>query len=119
MTKSNTKKFLALYLTPASVIAEWSKTDPSTKKAAEEKMRNDWNNWMSAHRKMIADTESGGKTKRVTSNGISDTKNDIMLYSIVEAETHDVAAKAFANHPHLHIPQSSIEVMEIKPMSGA
>lgn len=74
---------------------------------------------MSAHSEMIADTESGGKTKRVTSDGISDTKNDIMLYSVVEAEMHDAAAKAFANHPHLQIPQSSIEIMEIKPMSGA
>jgi hypothetical protein len=119
MTSPNTKKFLALYLAPASVIAEWSKTDPGTKKAAEEKMRNDWNNWMSAHSKMIADTKAGGKTKRVTSQGVTDTKNDIMLYSVVEAETHDAAVKAFANHPHLQIPQSSIEVMEIRPMSGA
>ena len=119
MTSPNTKKFLALYLTPASVIAEWSKTDPGTKKAAEEKMRNDWNIWMGAHSKMIADTEAGGKTKRVTANGVSDTKNDIMLYSIVEAETHEAATKAFADHPHLQIPQSSIEVMEIRPISGA
>jgi len=52
----------------------------------------------------------------VTSAGIGDTKNDIMLYSIVEADTHDVAAKAFANHPHLTIPQSSIQVMEVRAM---
>jgi hypothetical protein len=52
-------------------------------------------------------------------SGVSDTKNEIMLYSVVEAETLDVAAKAFANHPHLQIPQSSIEIMEIRPMPGA
>jgi hypothetical protein len=110
------KKFLALYLTPSSVMAEWSKKDASTRKAEEDKMKGAWDNWMRSHAKMIADTEAGGKTKRVTSNGILDTKNDIMLYSVVEAETHDEAAKAFANHPHLQIPQSSIEVMEIRPM---
>ena len=121
MTGPNTKKFLALYLAPASVIAEWSKTDPSTKKAAEEKMRNDWNNWMSAHSKMIADTKAtAGRPSASPTQGVTDTKNDIMLYSVVEAETHDAAVKAlFANHPHLQIPQSSIEVMEIRPMSGA
>lgn len=118
MTSAKSKKFLALYLAPSSVMEEWSKTDPGTKKASEDKMRKDWDNWMGAHSKMIADTEAGGKTKRVTSHGVSDAKNDIMLYSVVEAETHEAAAKAFANHPHLQIPQSSIEVMEIRPMSG-
>ena len=47
---------------------------------------------------------------------MSDVRNDIMLYSIVEAENHDIAAKAFANHPHLTIPESSIEVMEVTAM---
>jgi hypothetical protein len=37
-------------------------------------------------------TEAGGKAKRITSNGVSDTKNDIMLCSFVEAETHEAVA---------------------------
>jgi hypothetical protein len=116
MTSSNQKKFLVLYLVPASVMEEWSKTDPNDRKVAEEKMRGEWSNWMSTHSKMIIATDAGGKTKRVTSSGISDTKNDIILCSIVEAESHEAAAKAFEDHPHLQIPQSSIEVMEIRPM---
>ena len=112
------KKFLVLYLVPASVLEDWSKTEPEKRKVAEEKMRGDWNKWMSDHAKMITDTGVGGKTKRVSSSGTSDTKNDIMLYSFVEAETHEAAAKSFENHPHLQIPQSSIEVMEIRPMTG-
>ena len=36
----------------------------------------------------------------------------------VAAESHDAAAKTFVGHPHLQIPQSSIEVMEINPLSG-
>jgi hypothetical protein len=118
MTSSNQKKFLVLYLVPASVMEEWSKTDPNNKKAAEEKMRSEWGNWMSTHSKMIISTDAGGKTKRVTSSGVSDTKNDIVLCSIVEAESHEAAAKPFENHPHLQIPQSSIEVMEIRPIGG-
>jgi len=39
-----------------------------------------------------------------------------MLCSFVEAESHEAAAKAFENHPHLQIPQSSIEVMAVRPM---
>ncbi len=112
------KKFLVLYLAPASVLEGWSKTDPDKRKPAEEKMRGEWNAWMSHHAKMITDTAAGGKTKRVASSGTSDIKNDIMLYSFVEAESHEVAAKAFESHPHLQIPQSSIEVMEVRPMTG-
>ncbi|MFZ0845903.1 MAG: hypothetical protein WAM62_08935, partial [Pseudolabrys sp.] len=91
-------------------------TDPATRQAAEEKMRTEWGEWMSKHAKMIISSEAGGKTKRVTAGGVSDTKNDIILCSFVEAESHEAAAKAFENHPHLQIPQSSIEVMYVRPM---
>jgi len=116
MPTATLKKFLVLYLVPADVLADWAKTDPATRKTAEQKMQGDWGRWMSDHAKMITVTEGAGKTKVVTSAGIGDTKNDIMLYSIVEADTHDIAAKAFANHPHLTIPQSSIQVMEVRAM---
>jgi len=116
MTTSSLKKFLVLYLVPAHVLASWAKTDPATRNAAEQKMQSDWQRWMNDHAKMITLTEAAGKTKAVTSGGIRDFKNDIMLYSIVEAENHDIAAKAFANHPHLTIPESSIEVMEVRAM---
>jgi hypothetical protein len=114
MTDSTLKKFLVLYLVPTGVMADWAKTDPATKKAAEEKMQRDWQRWMGDHAKMVTLTVAAGKTKAVTSAGIEDTKNEIMLYSLVEAESHDIAAKAFADHPHLTIPQSSIEVMEVR-----
>jgi hypothetical protein len=113
------KKFLVLYLAPAKVIEDWAKTDPEMRRAAEEKMRNDWNKWMSDHASMITDTGAGGKTKRVLADGVSDVKNDIMLYSFVEAESHEAAAMAFESHPHLGIPQSSIEVMEVRSITGA
>jgi ABC-type taurine transport system substrate-binding protein len=112
------KKWLVLYLVPASVLQDWSKTDPEMRKAAEEKMRAEWNEWMSNHAKMLADTGACGKTKRVSSSGTSDTKNDIHLYSFVEAESQEAAVKSFEGHPHLQIPQSSIEIMEIKPITG-
>jgi len=113
------KKFLVLYLVPSSVIQEWMQTAPDVRKVAEEKMRGEWNLWMASHAKMITDTGAGGKTKQVSTGGVSDTKNDIMLYSFVEAESHEAAAEAFENHPHLQIPQSSIEVMEVRSMTGA
>jgi len=118
MTDSNMKKFLVLYLVPASVMADWAKTDPATKQAEEQKMHAAWGKWMGDHAKMIISTEAGGKTKRVTTSGVSDTRNDIVLCSFVEAQSHEAAAQAFEDHPHLQIPQSSIEVMYVRPMGG-
>jgi len=113
------KKFLVTYLAPATVIADWKKTEPAKRKEAEEKMQGEWQKWMSDHTAMFVDKGAGvGKTRRVNAQGASDTKNDIMLYAIVEAESHEAAAKAFEGHPHLQIPQSSIEVMEIHALPG-
>ena len=118
MTDATQQKFLVLYLIPTSVMADWAKTDPAIRQAEEQKMQAAWGKWMGEHAKMIISTEAGGKTKRITASGISDTKNDIILCSFVEAESHEAAAKAFENHPHLQIPQSSIEVMHVRPMGG-
>ena len=114
------KKYLVTYLAPASVIDDWKKTEPEKRKQAEEKMQGEWRKWMSDHAKMFVDKGAGvGKTKRVNAQGRSDTRNNIMLYAIVEADSHNAAAKTFEGHPHLQIPQSSIEVMEINPLPGS
>lgn len=116
MTSATKQKFLVLYLVPVAVMADWAKTDPATRQVEETKMREAWGQWMSEHADMIISTEAGGKTKRVSASGVSDTKNDIILCSFVEAESHEAAAKAFEDHPHLQIPQSSIEVMYVRSM---
>jgi hypothetical protein len=79
-------------------------------------IQDEWNAWMSAHAGMIKETYAGGKTKRMDKNGVADAKNDIMLYSIIEAESHDKAAKAYEGHPHLGIPEATIEIMAIRSM---
>ncbi len=118
MSQPEKMKFLVLYLAPAAAIADWAKTDPAIRQPAEQKMQAEWRQWMSEHASMILSAEAGGKTKRVTGAGVADAKNDIMLISFVEAESHEAAAKAFENHPHLQIPQSSIEVMAVRPVGA-
>jgi len=111
------KKFLVTYRAPASVIDEWKKTVPEQRRPAED--AGGMEKWMSDHIKMFSDPGAGvGRTKRVTAQGTADARNDLMLYAIVEGQSHDVAAKSFEGHPHLQIPQSSIEVMEINPLPG-
>ncbi len=108
--------FLVLFLAPTSVIDEWMKVSPEQREVEEKKMREEWDTWMAAHGDMVKETMAAGKTKRVTSAGVIDTRNDIMLYSFIEAESHEAAAKAYEGHPHFGIPQASIEVMTIRAL---
>jgi hypothetical protein len=111
-------RFLVLFQVPPDVIDRWKATDAETRKPAEDKMRADWDAWMQRHASVVSGTEAGGRTKRVTADGVADVRNAIMLHCFVEASSHDEAARIFADHPHLTIPQSSIEIMESRTMGG-
>ena len=112
------KKFLVLYKCPIAVVDDWKAKPVEETQPVEAKMQTEWKEWMMAHGASVKETAGAGKTKSVNTTGVSDIKNDIMLYSIVEAESHDSAANLFVGHPHLGIPEATIEIMEINPMSG-
>lgn len=111
------EKFFVLYMIPMSQMEEWMQMSQGERKDAEEQMKKDWEEWVSKYEDHIVDEGGGlGKTMLVTQDGITPTKNDNVFYSIVEAETHEEAAQIFRDHPHLQIPQASIEIMSIMPM---
>lgn len=110
---------MVLYMAPVEGLEEWMKTPPEVRKEAEDTMKAEWDTWMEEHKGMFSGITAGlGKTKRVTKEGVTDTKNSIMLYSIVEANSHEEATQAFENHPHFGIPNAWIEVMPINPLPG-
>jgi hypothetical protein len=112
------KKFFALFAIPAAVVENWQKTtDPAKVKAMSDDMMKAWDKWMKDHEEDIVDMgQPLGKTKRVTAQKVSDVRNDLNFYVIVMADSHEAAAKLFRGHPHLQIPESSVEVMEIPEM---
>jgi hypothetical protein len=112
------KKFVAIYTGSASAIAKWKTMDEEKRTQQEKAGKEAWGKWVMANEKSIVDHGSPlGKTKRISAQGISDTKNEIAAYTIVQAETHDAAARLFENHPHFMIfPGDSVEVMECLPM---
>ena len=112
------QKFIVLYMAPASALEEWMKTDMAIRKPAEDKMRADWDVWMKEHGTHIKETAGAGKTKRVTKDGITDIKNDVMMFSIAEGESQDAVAQLFAKHPHFGIPGAWIDIMPANYLSG-
>jgi hypothetical protein len=110
------KKFLALYRMD---IAEMQKMMASGSEESRKKSMGEWEAWMKKN--MSSFTDHGGpvgKTKRVAVNGVSDTKNDIGGYSIVQAESYEAAAALFGGNPHLTLPGATVEIMEIVPVPG-
>lgn len=106
-------KFLVTYQMPHTGLDEWLKLPEEERKAQELQMQTEWNTWMESHKSVITETAGVGKPKRITGTGIEDTRNDLMMYSFIEAESLEAAAELFKNHPHFGIPGAWIEVMSV------
>jgi hypothetical protein len=116
------KKFLAVFIgTPgARERSGWDQLDEANRKTLEAKGMKAWMDWAATHANVIVDHGGPlGKTKRAARNGISDIKNSMAGYTIVQAESHEAAARLFENHPHFTIfPGDSVEIMEQLPIPG-
>ena len=109
------QKFVALYTGSSSDAerAKWNQMDEQSRKKREDAGMKAWRDWGVKHATSIVDQGSPlGRTKRVGRDGISDIRNSIAAYVIVQAESHEAAAKMFEGHPHFAIfPGDSVEIM--------
>lgn len=101
-------------------MANWQKMPESERKPKEKAGMEAWGKWMKDNEKSLVEGGSPlGKTKRVDKNGITDIRNEMGAWTVVQAESHDEAAKLFINHPHFAIfPGDSVEIMECLAMPG-
>jgi hypothetical protein len=110
------KKFVCLYMgaeNPSRGPGDLSQDDMAKGMAA-------WTKWMSDHAKDVVDHGGPlGKTLKASKAGVNPANNLIAGYVIVQAESHEAAAKMFEGHPHFAIfPGEGVEVMEVMPIPG-
>jgi hypothetical protein len=114
------KRFLAIYIGTEAALARahWNELDEAKRKEREASGMKAWMDWGETHSSAIVDQGAPlGKTKRASPDGITDTKNSVTGYVIVQAESHEAAARLFENHPHFKIfPGDSVEIMECLPL---
>jgi hypothetical protein len=103
---------------PHTGLDEWMKMPEEERKAQEQQMQSEWNAWMEAHKGVVTESAGLSKPKRITAEGIEEGRNDLMMYSFVEAESLDAAAELFKKHPHFGIPGAWIEVMSVNATVG-
>jgi len=108
------KKFLAVYTgAPGAGPGDIDQATIAKGMAA-------WSGWMAEHAGAVVETGGPlGKTKRVSRSGVEDISNRMAGYVIVNAESHEAAAKMFEGHPHFSIfPGDGVEIMEVLPIPG-
>lgn len=111
-------KFLVTYHMPHQGLDTWLTLPEADRKAQEIEMQTEWNAWMAKHADILIETAGVGRPKRISAEGVVDSRNDIMMYSFIEATSAEAAAEIFRHHPHFGIPESWIEVMAVNKEVG-
>ena len=111
------KKFMVLYMANG---ADFEKMMKESTPEQQKKGMDAWMKWMGDNKASMVDGGAPlGKSKKIDTKGASDTKNDVCGYSIVQAETAEDVTKMFGkDHPHLQMPGSWVEVIEVMHIPG-
>jgi hypothetical protein len=112
------KQFLAVFIAHSNKPKKWASLSEKEQKEKTVAGMEAWTNWVKKNEKAIVQMGSPlGKTKQADPNGLSDIKNAMTAYTVVQAESHEKAAQLFLNHPHFMIfPGDSVEIMECLPI---
>jgi hypothetical protein len=112
------KRFLAVYTGSPDKMARWESLSEAERQQRQVQGAAAWKQWVTDHASAIV--ELGGplsKTKLVSTSGISDIRNHLGAFTIVQADSQEEAAKLFLNHPSFAIfPGEGVEVMEVLPI---
>ncbi|MBY0275995.1 hypothetical protein K2Z84_11670 [Candidatus Binatia bacterium] len=116
------KRFLAVYTgTPdGSRRAAWDALPEAERKKREGEGIAAWHQWGATHGASVV-VEGGplGKTLQASRDGITPIRNALAGFVVVQAESHEAAAKMFEGHPHFAIfPGEAVEIMEVLPIPG-
>ena len=112
------KRYLAVFTGSPSALASWETLSENERQQRHVKGIAEWKKW--ANDNAAAIVEMGGplgKTKLISKDGISDIRNNLGGFTVVQAESQEAAARMFLNHPHFTVfPGEGVEVMEILPV---
>lgn len=108
-------RFLAVYTMKPEASAAFRARPESEQDEIDSVGVKAWGEWRTRNAAAIVGADvMVGKTRRVTTSGISDARNQIAGFLIVEAADIAAAAALFQDHPHITIfPGDGVDVMPI------
>lgn len=99
-------------------MASWEALPESERQQRQVKGIAAWKKWAADNAAAIV--EMGGplsRTTRVSKTGISDIRNNLAGFTVVQAESQEAAARLFLEHPHFTLfPGEGVEVMQVLPV---
>jgi hypothetical protein len=112
------KRFLAVFTGSPSAMAQWETLPESERQKRQSAGILAWKKWATDNAGAIV--EMGGplsRTKLISKSGISDIRNQLGAFTMVQAQSQEAAAQLFLNHPHFTLfPGEGVEVMEVLPI---
>jgi len=118
------QEFLAVYTgSPSSQspgAKKWQALSEEERQKTQQRGMDAWQRWMETHGDAVVHAGGPlGRTKRVSGEGIADTRNELSGFVVVRAASHEAAAKMFESHPHFSIfPGDAVEIMPCLPIPG-
>ncbi len=93
----------------------WYAKSEAEKRATDEAGLAALKKWDEDHAADIVYAGGGlGPTKRTSEAGVANVVNELTVFMVVRAPSHEAAAKMFENHPHFTIfPCDAVEVMPL------
>lgn len=113
------KKYLVLFVAPIEAYDKMKQQMKEQSSTEQNKGMDEWTKWMENHKSEIVDPGAAvGTAKRVAEDGtVSDVRNTVGGYMIIQADSADAAAEIFKDIPHMGMKDAAIEIMECVPMS--
>jgi hypothetical protein len=109
------KRYLAVFTGSPTAMARWETIPEPERQKKQAQGVAAWKKWAVDNAASIV--EMGGplsRTKLVSTSGISDIRNNMAAFTVVQAESQEAAARLFLNHAHFTIfPGEGVEVMEV------
>jgi hypothetical protein len=108
-------RFVAVYTMKPEDLAAFRARPKCEQEATDKAGLKAWAEWGKRNAAAIVATDvMVGKTRRVTTAGIVDARNQIAGFMIVEAADITAAAGLFQDHPHITVfPGDGIDVMPV------
>jgi hypothetical protein len=112
------KRYLAVFTGSPNAMAAWEALPETQRQQRQAEGIAAWKKWAADNGASMV--EMGGplsRTKLVSKGGISDIRNNLAAFTVVQAQSQEAAARLFLNHPHFTIfPGEGVEVMEVLPI---
>jgi len=108
-------KFLVLYNSKMSAAEVMANATPEEAKAGMDA----WLAWAAKAGDAVVDLGVPlGSGNHLEDGSASETSNEASGWSILQADSLDAVTGLLEDHPHLHVPGNTIDVLEFLPMPG-